>query len=139
MPKRLIRNKYQKFQSIFKLLFLNKYFCRFLKKIDCKNLRINLVTEYKKEDPLTVVFNYDCVTLWIKHHKMKDTRNNCFGSKIHSTTIVKTEKREWRNVTTATIAVICRHSCLPVFPDEGSCYVFFDPKQLLRVFYILCC
>ena len=49
---------------------------------------------------------------------MQETRNNCFGSKKHSTTLfqAKTGKHECRNVT-ATRAYL-----LP--PEEGSCYVF---------------
>ena len=42
---------------------------------------------------------------------MQETRNNCFWSKKCSTTFCQ-------------VAVIFQHSCFPVFPDEGSCYVF---------------
>ena len=37
------------------------------------------------------------------------------------------------------IAVVFPHSCLPVLPDEGLCYVFTTPKQFLGVFCILWC
>ena len=80
---------------------------------------------------------------------MQETRNNCFGSKICSTTLrqAKTDKHECRNITAIwnITTTVFRHLCLPVFawrrvvlrlllhfgtraflflPDEGSCYIF---------------
>ena len=50
---------------------------------------------------------------------MQETRNNCFGSKKRSTTLLqaKTVKHECRNATVVAlyVAVAFRHSCLTVF------------------------
>ena len=64
---------------------------------------------------------------------MKETCNNCFGLKIHSPTLhqVKAVKYECR------VAVIFRHSCLPVFVWRRVVRHIFDPKQLLQVSCIL--
>ena len=90
---------------------------------------------------------------------MQEIRNNYFGSKMCSTTLrqAKTGKHECRNITATyllyfktrnitgtviypkynNVAVIFRHSCLPVFAWRLVVHIF-DP-QLLRVSYILWC
>ena len=72
---------------------------------------------------------------------MQETRNSCFGSKKRRTTLrqAKTGKRECRNVTATYVAIIFRHSYLPVFAWRRIVLRFFDPKQLLPVSCILWC
>ena len=67
---------------------------------------------------------------------MQEICNNCFGSKICNTILrqAKTGKHECRKVT-----AIFRHSCLPVFAWWRVVLSIFDPKQLLRVSFILWC
>ena len=70
---------------------------------------------------------------------MEETRNNCFGWKIYSTTLpqTKTGKHECRNITY--VAVIFWHLCLSLFAWRRVVLHIFDPKQLLRVSYFLWC
>ena len=61
---------------------------------------------------------------------MQETRNSCFGSKKHSTTLLqaKTGKHECRNVTATYFGT---HAYL-FSPDEGSCYVFSTRATFFR-------
>ena len=77
---------------------------------------------------------------------MQETRNNCFGSKICSTTLrqAKTDKYDYRNITATYVfrilaAYVFRHSCLPVFVWWRVVLHIFDPKRLLRLSCILWC
>ena len=56
---------------------------------------------------------------------MPETRNNCFGSKKRSTTLLqaKTVKHECRNVT-ATLQLHFGTRAYLFSPHEGSCYIF---------------
>ena len=72
--------------------------------------------------------------------KLKEDQSNeqQVKSKIHSSVTMKHDKLAFSKVTRVP-KCNNRHSCLPVYPEEGSCYVFSDPKQLLRVSCILWC
>ena len=63
---------------------------------------------------------------------MQETRNSCFGSKKHSTTLLqaRTGKQEYQNVTATYLAVTFRHSCLPVFAGRSFVVFFFAFKLL---------
>ena len=54
---------------------------------------------------------------------MQETNNNCFGSKICSTTLCqgKTGKHECRNIT---VTYYFGTRAYLISPEEGSCYVF---------------
>ena len=62
---------------------------------------------------------------------MQETHNNYFWLKIGSTTFcqVKTSKHECRNITATYILALDN---LPVFTDEGSCYVFLTQNNCCK-------
>ena len=64
---------------------------------------------------------------------MQEIRNDCFGSKKRSTTLLqaKTGKHESRNVT-ATLHFRTRAYLFS--PEEESCYVFFQPEAIVVSF-----
>ena len=62
---------------------------------------------------------------------MQETRNNCFGSKKYSTTLLQ--------AVIGKHSFTFRHSCLPISAWRRVVLHFFDPKQLFRVSWILWC
>ena len=75
-----------------------------------------------------------------RHHKMQETCNNCFGSKICSTTLrqAKTGKHKWRNVITMyfTLRMYCYISALMFncFFLTKSRVTYFQPETTVASF-----
>ena len=68
-----------------------------------------------------------------QHHQKQETRNNCFGLKKRSTTLLqaKTGKHECRNITGTLLLYFSTRAYL-FSPEQGSCYTFLTRNNCCK-------